>query len=1625
MNPDPVPPEDRKPPAREKQSRWRPSRTAVNGRRATLPARLGWTLAAVALMAMVPYLVIPPLFIWHAAVVELSIDEYAIGTLLPVPFGKEDAAAISSAVRGGLSPGMGREVLALDSFTSTPALRDELGARMAALPLRQRDVLIAMIRAQTIVAAAANDGRINDGTRACVLASDLTLSGNLPEQRVSCRDIIGSFAESKARTILVTLDMGDIRWDPRLGVLSSVVPEQLDREFAVPFADDGGSRRDCWVLGSHDTTQFSGVSLTARRSFFARGLELALAGEADDPQQGGNGDGVVELDELVGFTAAWTSAWAMHESHAESNQCPVLWKVGTGRVPIDAVPRGIALVRVIRTANSPTWLPRLQISAPPAGEAKPAVAPPPAAAPAEESSRPDADSGAVGGMWALLEQTARRPTEASSSPVDYAPHAWRQVMALAAMSAEAQFGNAGDGKRNAGLELQLEKRLAAFNAPQISDATAGDLYPLEQLTEARRRSQEAGWPAAWRRCPTPVIQALTMRNDAIELCWASVAWTGMVSGGTGAAPLAGAIGALIDSVAALQQQIETIVDPAGGSLEDRSETLAAGCQAVEVATVSLRSGFDAIVERVLARGRRTAEPLSSAELRWLAASRLLTPSQRRSLETLVSERTTPPAVPEEGEKSSSAQSAVDRWLPITPSRPRRAVSVNLLDRSDINRLAEKLRITHRLIAMGGNAGPRMARSLAEIDAGVDRLVMAAEAADRPATLVDLVGVGKQFAEAMGSIPSDIESLMGGRRDETAAVRQLIDSLLRLADPRDSRRIHPDAQGFVPEIRAVPQSAFVVASDAPRLSLTAPRSATVSMVSGHSFPPDALLRLVFDADILRVETAAGRRIVSGEAIDAVVDRPGDRIGFGVTAVRPAGTAGRAAPLTVVLESGSRRDERTFDFELPSLEIMQLAVRGKSAAMEGVVDADGWLRRAIEPLISPGPVADRLAAAAAGRATGPVSIELRPFPGHGSAWEFALSNQTGVARRVAVDLITWQETSATADPIEHADHPDHAEHPDHADRDRWAGLAKALKEGDALPEGFTRIAAVSDLSVPAEGTQMALELLPPMAPPPVSATPAVAGASPSKPAEAVSAERLIPPQLALVVRDRTAVETGPPTDGAPADAGGLVAVAKEDARLWLVPIRLRPQHPRRYVDATARWSREDRSIVIDLRPRGDETGVLPTGITVIRGEPLRAEVARGEPVMLRKPEAALSVAQPTDFLRAQWDGVEDALAWLSLDIDGYPRARVFRVACSAAAVGIEQRPQEDWRQVEIVEPKADYAAYRAPAAAIRLALAIDGPADAFLRGRADEAVEVSVREIRDLEGGLPDQEQIVWRGAADRQVALTLKPSQPPHQLTVVATVSDLEIPLALGYRDVDVVVTVRLRVPGEMEPRTASRRIVLDGSPPRIDVAKRLQSEKGKEAVLAVRCEDGVEDLPLFAGRRPGASGVDRVEWGIDAKLNAAPEKWLPATIDNDGVFQVAIPTDGLAVGRHRVVVRAFDRVGWESAAETCELEVVAPPPPPPPASAAPADPRNSIAGSVTLAGKPQPNIAVIVAGPDGSTTVRSGPDGKFVVPALKPGEYKLSVQPIAIRNKFHKVVEKPVMVSPPPAKPASVVLVLE
>lgn len=176
----------------------------------------------------------------------------------------------------------------------------------------------------------------------CLLASDCRITGGRPQEIVPIRSVIEAVAAAPARVTLVALDLGDLDWDPRLGVLGQVVPAALDRELAKPQIDAVSQN---WIIGSHDLFQASAVSVQSRRTCFGRALELALAGDADE-EATGNGNGLIELDEVVRFVSLWTNEWTRRLSGGRSRQTPVVWKLGVGRVAPDEIPPGIALLRV-------------------------------------------------------------------------------------------------------------------------------------------------------------------------------------------------------------------------------------------------------------------------------------------------------------------------------------------------------------------------------------------------------------------------------------------------------------------------------------------------------------------------------------------------------------------------------------------------------------------------------------------------------------------------------------------------------------------------------------------------------------------------------------------------------------------------------------------------------------------------------------------------------------------------------------------------------------------------------------------------------------------------------------------------------------------------------------------------------------------------------------------------------------------------------------------------------------------------------------------------------------------------------------------------------------------------------
>lgn len=374
---------------RQRQNRWRAgAASAARPASRRVAAGAALSLAAVAALVLSTALVVAPLFSWQTAGVALIVDDYLPTTLPTVPFAHQDGAALAASLSGRLAPSLAAELVQLKGFETVEAMRDRLHGYFVGMPLRGRDSMIAYVRGQCFVPPPVLDGDGNErpdprGGHACLVAADATLRGEGLREMVPCREIVESIGSAASLTTLVAIDLGDLRWDPRIGVICGLVPRQLDRDLKAPPLRANGQN---WVIASHDTLQYSGASGTAKRTFFSAALEQGLAGAADRAPWG-DGNGVVELHELAPFVVAWTSEWSRVTTGGRVLQRPIVWKLGVGRVALGDIPRGIRLVRVSPTPGAGV-LAALRRLLPGRSPAKPVTPAPAAATPPVDGAVP-------------------------------------------------------------------------------------------------------------------------------------------------------------------------------------------------------------------------------------------------------------------------------------------------------------------------------------------------------------------------------------------------------------------------------------------------------------------------------------------------------------------------------------------------------------------------------------------------------------------------------------------------------------------------------------------------------------------------------------------------------------------------------------------------------------------------------------------------------------------------------------------------------------------------------------------------------------------------------------------------------------------------------------------------------------------------------------------------------------------------------------------------------------------------------------------------------------------------------------------------------------------------------------
>ena len=1701
----------------QRQARWRsgtPSAARPASRRVATGAAL--TLAALAAIVLSTVLIVAPLFSWQTVGIAMTVDDYSLEVLPTVPFANQDTTALATSLSGRLAPSMSGELLQIKGFETVEAMRDRLHGYCVGMPLRGKDSMIAYVRGQCLVPPPVLDADGNErpdplGGHACLVAADATLRGEGLREMVPCREIVESIGSAASLITLVAMDLGDLRWDPRIGVLCSQVPRQLDLDFKAPPLRANGQN---WLLTSHDNLQYSGASGTAKRTFFAAALEQGLAGAADKAPWGDD-DRVVELHELAPFVVAWTSEWSRRSTGGRVPQRPAVWKLGVGRVALSDIPRNIRLVRVPPTTRPGVLaaLRRLVPGLAPAKSAPPAPAPASAAGPAPATAlaavptpasmpavaaaetaastaltaaapaavgsgaatirdaattaaavagsvappQPQAASPApaaeqsvaanpqptaavpqpaapVAGSqtqatpggpqpvtaapataqtaaastprsddpWALLNAMTTRtgPPPASlpqPSVIDFAPHLWRQAASfIAATTTEAGIDGPGAERARAALQ-RFKAAMARMDdaSPTGSSTQAGS--PLaEALTGARRASNAAGIPQAWSTSPKPFQAAVAARNDAIELGWSMLDVIGRLSGGAGPQFIApGVVDGFIDRISRLSTAIaQSPSRPSTDNDTARVDPLTTTTQNMLAQSSMLRSLQDQLLASMTAEAGSSARiPLHDRMI--LLRSRLPDAAQRAKLLPI-----TPTAA---DEKQADADGAADAGValkaegrPLIPSGPPRPIDraawkncaslatavVDLVDASGINATA------------GQSPGPTMLQPTLDDIAAARRAI---------ATLDNLAGDEAAAADAAAKLSSRLARLFEraavaavGANDTVKGPASVVDSdrlggLLRILDPRDAAVVGDRMIAGLTRWNATLRYELRLQRPdptPPRLGIATDIQISVSGTA--NVPAAAALTLGFDPAQITLRLPDGTSLVEGVSIPSR-DLPwrGGAFTVQVVPLRRAaiGDNRRTTLLSAMMTADDYVEKSQLSMPLPSERGVLVAVRGRAGSISGMVGEDGWV------LASRAPRSERIATA------DDAATSLLSLSGQSTrvtAWQLGLNNLSGEARKLDVELHSIPGTTSPND------------------RERaWSDATAALLAGRFTAPPLARAAGVTlgvdgqivplVLTSGDEGQASPKKDADPATPPAAAANDGALELPAPQPA-GDSAGREVGPDLALVVHDTQAPAGSRPT---------------------ITRLSLSAQHPRDMIAAIARYDRRARTITVSLGPLGGNASLLPTdGCRVTLREPDGEPTTGGSPasairpVVLRKPDAVLTTAAPTNDVIASWNGPDQGTAHFSLDVDGYPRAFNFAVDCSSAADMQPQGPQYDWRQIRILAPTAGTTLLKAPVAAVPMQLAVDAPADTFLAGdKVGGSVAIVLRQIG---GGLADrgEERTVWTAAHDRQVTFMFDPPAAGASLAITTVVDDWTVAASgEGFANVDVSAEARLAIAGLQSPIVDSRMLVFDGQAPVVDVPPDVQATVGQPIVVPIQASDDSSDGYLIPPerRRPGVSGLKSVEWAIDAEGKGTPKEWQPAVWLGGVNYELRIDSAKLPFGvRLPVLVRATDAVGLSSPPGRIWLSV----------GAEPASKLNSLTGKVMLSGRGEPDLPVVLSGPGGDRTARTRQGGVFRFDDLEPGQYKASVQ-AAVRNRMRKAEPTPVTVEAAPAAAASVTLELK
>ena len=889
-------------PASASHRTWRKVQQETSSAGARHFYRWVFSLLGLGLMALfVWYLILP----WFASKTNLLVASSQFDLLASgsVAFADEDVRALQAVAVSGSNQ-------LLPTIRSAKELSDLPDAVRQAVE-RQNDAVILYLNGQGI----SGEGKAQ------------LICGDFPfVQRIDMDVILKELADCEARVKLLILDAVHLESDPRLGMVVNEFPALL--EDAVRKSGDD----KLWVLSSASHLEKSHASYALKQSIFAHFVTRALAGEADVDQ-----DRHVSLDELykfvnTGVTRATSGKQVpqllsstedaqvdlaqvelltvVPQQVAEASAEPAPAAEGTAASAVRRSWSGLAAISPLLAQAAPpagTDVPTKPTDVPPAGEtttsagpaaqkpagesttageAKPMEAAPPVAAAPVEPARPAGPRGLIEHGWQLRDRLQRRSNSSALSPVDFAPHLWREFNARL-LAYESNYRSGGfDQNQQQQLALDLDRIEGIFRSPDFE-------VPNEARSLPHRFSEALA--AARRYSDSRVHELEQVRNDAEFAAPYFVAWYSAASfPSTVSAPMLTEIEQFLRELAEFQLPQE--VDPAQlEELERQSQDIRSDMAEIQRAIKSQAS-------QLLDAGRKyrsqevealLSTPLLPADLRMQLVEVLTKPELLES--ELDAEPTAPP---------STGSVASWRW----------------------DRLGERTNLQLQLVAL---ADPGVVASVST----------PLSAAKQEAKLQHYRQVGERLGRFYRELP---RSLRDALADSGSANN--IPRLLRLVDARDARDVPDGVYEFLRPLPPFRKPESVLAfeeplSDAKQFRLNFENWTDLNLVicAKGERTGNASLTFEYDASQIELRRKDGQSVTPGAATTIFPPEEGrQELTYQVRA-RPGQT--KLGALALTLTGGERPDTRKLNLTLPAVDRVALLIRRLPADQ---AERDRWTR-----------------------------------------------------------------------------------------------------------------------------------------------------------------------------------------------------------------------------------------------------------------------------------------------------------------------------------------------------------------------------------------------------------------------------------------------------------------------------------------------------------------------------------------------------------------------------------------------------------------------------------------------------------------------------------------------------------